>query len=508
MTRDHLTIVTNGEVYNFLDIRKQLEQEGIEFRSQTDTEVILRAYQKWGINVLHQFNGMFAIAIWDDKEKTLILARDRIGIKPLYYYKDNRILLFGSEVQALMHSKCIPAGINWEVVYHQVLVNSYYHHDHNRALVKDVFLLPPGHFMRVKPNGQVKIMKYWGLPESKVEKPPSQAKLVQELRELLEDSIKFRLVSDVPVAAFLSGGVDSSVINVLASRLVKNYKLTAVTVTYEGGGKDIYSGQEDQDLEYSRIVAKTLKDKIDHKVIEVKPADISLESIDEVIDLASFSDEYRYLTVLGNYRTVKELGFKVILNGQGADEIMGGYISINFVIKTMLDVQQPDMALIKHSFPYMSIPDPNTLNEKALKQVGKIYDNLDKYFQGYPGDLLEKMHRYLVNTGLQKILKFEDFLSMHSSVECRVPFLDHRIIEWAFKIPFQEHIRVRDRMGKILLRRAAKDLLTKEVLERPKQVFPDANQQRLERVLRKIFKNHHSEIIKSEIIRRLYKKNF
>jgi asparagine synthase (glutamine-hydrolysing) len=509
MTRDHLTIVTNGEVYNFAHIRSILEQDGITFSSQTDTEVILRAYQKWGADALHKFNGMFAIAIWDDKKKTLFLARDRIGIKPLYYFKDDNVFLFGSEVQALMHSGCIPPEINWQVVYHQILINTYYHHDHNRTPVKNVHSLPPGHFMIVQPDGKIKVEKYWGLPEEKIRHDASPEELARELRELLEDSIRLRLVSDVPVAAFLSGGMDSSVINVLASRLVKDYKLTAITVSYEGGGKDFYTETEDQDLEYSRIVAGigALKDKIDHKIITIKPADITLDSIDAIIDLASFSDDDRLLTILGNYRVVREQGFKVVLNGQGADEIMGGYVSLKFFMKIMFDVRQPHLEIKKESLPYLSIPGQNTLNQEVLRHREEIYDNLHQHIHHYPGDLLEKVHRFFMYTGLQKILKLEDFLSMSSSVECRVPFLDHRIIEWAFKVPFDKHIRVEDRMGKMLLRQAAADLLPKKIIDRPKQTFPGPDQQRIESTLLKLYQDHHKEITHSEIIQGLYKKD-
>ncbi len=507
MTRDHLTIILNGEIYNFKEIKKQLKED-FEFTSGTDTEVVLRSYQKWGIDALHKFNGMFAFAIWDDKKKTLFIARDRIGIKPLYYYKDDKIFLFGSEVQSLMHSGYIPANINWEAVYREILVNAFCQIDLSQTLVKDINSLPHGHFMMVRPNGQAKIEKYWDLPEEKIEHKVSHAKLARELRVLLEDSIKLRLVSDVPVAAFLSGGMDSSVINVLASRLVKGYKLTAITVSYEGGGKDIYTELEDRDLEYSLIVAETLKNKIDHKVINVKPSEISIKSIDAVIDLASFSDDDRFLTVLGNYRTVKKRGFKVVLNGEGPDEIMGGYVFINFFKKTMLDIQQPNVSLVKDSFPFMSIPDKKTLNRELLGHVEEIYEDLHKHFFHYPGDLLEKAHRFLAKTELQKVLKFEDFLSMYSSVECRVPFLDHRIIEWAFKIPFQEHIRVEDKLGKILLREASKDFLPKKVIKRPKQPFPSADQNRTKKILFKIYQHHHSEIIQSEIILRVYKKDF
>ncbi|MCK4662978.1 MAG: asparagine synthase (glutamine-hydrolyzing) [Bacteroidales bacterium] len=509
MTREHLTIVSNGEVYNFAEIKNILVKDGIRFTSETDTEVILRAYQKWGIEALHKFNGMFAFAIWDDKKKTLLLARDRIGIKPYYYFNDNKILIFGSEIQALMHSGYIPAEINWEAVYNQIFLSSFFEYNLTRTLVKNVFSLPPGHYMTVNPAGQTKLERYWDLPEAKFKHNKSQQELAEELVELLQNSIKYRLVSDVEVAAFLSGGMDSSIINVLAAKELKDYKLTSITVSYEGGGKDPFSDSEDKDLEYSRVIAKILKNKANHKIINIKPSEVTLELIDDIIDLASFSDDDRLLTILENYKTVKEQNFKVVLNGQGADEIMGGYIALKrFFVDGILDVQKPDIDLIKNLFSSRLIPDKSTLNKQIFKYEKGIYDNIYCYYHQLSGDLLEKSHRFLTKTLLQRILKFEDILSMKSSVECRLPFLDHRIIEWSFNIPFQKHIRVEDRMGKILLRKAAKDFLPKNLINRPKQAFPRADNQIAKNVLLKIYQENYHKIINTEIIQRIYKKEF
>lgn len=508
MTRDHLTIVSNGEVYNFEDIRSELEQHGFTFTSHTDTEVILRAYQKWGADALHKFNGMFAFAIWDDRKKSLFLARDRIGIKPLYYYFDKNVFLFGSEVQALLRSGVIPAEINWEMVQREILINAFYQYDFNQTLVKGIFSLPFGHFMEVTQSGRVLFKKYWDLPETKREDAVNTRQLAGELRELMEDSIRLRLVSDVPVAAFLSGGMDSSVINLLASRLVKDYKLTAITIAYEGGGKDMYAGVEDRDLEYSSIISDHLKAAVEHRVIHIKPADLSIDAIDAVIDLASFSDDARYPTVAGNYRTVREQGFKVVLNGQGADEIMAGYVGLKFIINTILDVKNPGADQIRNASQYMPFPDLSTLSDELTVQGTGEYERLERYFNEFPGDMPEKAHRYMVNTELQKILKLEDFLSMRSSVECRLPFLDHRIIEWAFSMPFHLHYHEPDRCGKILLKDAFKDVLPPEILNRPKQTFPSPNQERTGKVLQELYRRFRGEIIEDDMIKRIYKKDF
>lgn len=508
MTRDHLTIVLNGEIYNFKDIRNVLEQEGFVFTSGTDTEVVLRAYQKWGKEALHKFNGMFAFAVWDRREKTLFIARDRLGIKPLYYYRDTDIFLFGSEVRALMCSRYIPPEINWECVNGMILASSAYYHELQQTLVKDVFALPPGHCMTVTPGGRFHVEKYWEIPEYKVKHDLPPGDLAHELRELMEDSIRLRLVSDVPVAAFLSGGMDSSVICALACRLLKDYKLTAITVSYEGGGKDLYTGKDDMDLEYSRKAAELLKDKIIHKIVNVKASDITLEAVDAVVDLSAFTEDVRFLTIHRNYREVKARDFKVVLNGEGADEIMGGYVGVNYVIKSFCDVQRLGEDLLRGAFPYLTAVRRDVLSEEMLGHVAGVYEKLHRVFHGYPGDIVEKAHRFFVYSVLQRILKLEDFYSMDSSIECRVPFLDHRLVEWVFRVPFIAHIRVEDRMGKMLLRQAFRSLLSDDIVDRPKQPFPSPDMKRTEKVLRGIYREHREAIVRCDVVRRVYREEF
>lgn len=566
MTRDHLTIVSNGEIYNFAEIREKLKKIGYTFTSHTDTEVVLRAYQEWGARALQEFNGMFAIAIWNDRTRELFLARDRIGIKPLYYYDDGKILLFGSEVEALIHSRYIPVEINWNCLYGQVLVNTLYQTDQVNTLVENVKALLPGHYMVFKPKSKPYIKKYWDLPPYSSDRSwlkVNARKATRELKNLLEESVKLRLVSDVPVAAFLSGGMDSTLINVLASRLVKEKELTAITVCYEGGGKDIYTNSEDQDLKYSRWVAKKLGEKIEHKEISVKSAEISTGIIDRITDLASLSDDSRLLTIYGNYRTVKESGFKVVLNGQGADEIMGGYVYTDFFKKIFFDhLAQDAKVRLKDSFPFLAIPNQQTMDENVLAMSEGIYENLHENFLEPRGGSMDNGHRFLMKTELQRILKFEDFLSMKSSVECRLPFLDHRLIEWSFKNNYLNHIEPRvitvelmnwvlsklrgrarnaddwanlrnwilwlskknvfwlykfflglvinlSAIGKPLLRRVVVNVsprFKEDVIIRPKQAFPSADQERTRLTLNKIFQNRYQEIINSETIRRIYKK--
>lgn len=504
MERENLSISYNGEVYNYLDIRKELEASGVNFSSQTDTEVILRAYQRWGPEALKKFNGMFAFSIWDDVKKELFLARDRMGIKPLYYYKSDKNFLFGSEIQALLKSNKIEPIIDWDSAFRQTLTMSHFQSG-EKTLVKDVYSLPAGHFMTVRPDGKSNITKYWDLPETKF-KNISEKEIIEELMELLNDSIRLRLISDVPVSAFLSGGMDSSVINSIASSLTKEYKLQSFFLKFEGINIDPNTQMVNLDEKYSNIMAETLKDLIEFNVINVKSSNVTPENIDMTIDLASFSDEMRLPAVLQNYQTINERGLKVVLNGQGADEIMGGYVAFSHMYDTLFNFKHSENDLLRF-YPATLMPDKNILSKEILNKSQGIINDLYKYYQEFSGNTMEKSHRFLVKTLLQRILRFEDFLSMKFGVETRLPFLDYRIVEWAFKTSFKKHIRERDKMGKMLMRKVTKNILPKEITERPKQAFP-IEQNKMKKTLMGVYQEHRSEITKSEIAQRIFNEEF
>ncbi len=505
MERENLAISYNGEVYNYDDIKKELEADGIIFSSKTDTEVVLRAYQKWGPDALKKFNGMFAISIWDDSKKELFLARDRMGIKPMYYYKGNKNFLFGSEVQALMKSGEIPAEADWDSAFQQTITSSFFQ-DKNKTLVKDVYSLPAGHFMIVKPNGESRVTKYWDLPETKFG-DVSEEDIIEELKDLLDDSIRLRLVGDVPVGAFLSGGMDSSTINTIAASLVKEYKLQSYFLKFEGINIDPNTQLVNLDEKYSKIIAETLKDLIDFNIVKVKTSEMTTKNIDMTIDLASFSDDMRLPAILQNYQTINEQGLRAVLNGQGADEIMGGYVAFSQMYDNLFNLKHPENDLLNKFYPANFMPDKNILSKEILGKSQEIVRNLYKYYQEFSGDKIEKGSRFFAKTLLQRILGFEDFLSMKFGVEARLPFLDYRIVEWAFKTSFEKHVRKEDKMGKMLLRKATKNILPAEIIERPKQAFP-LEKNKLKKSLTSIYMENKGQITKSEIVQRIFKEEF
>jgi asparagine synthase (glutamine-hydrolysing) len=503
MTRDHLTITLNGEIYNFQDIRKILQSDGFSFTSETDTEVVLRSYQKWGAEALHHFNGMFAFAIWDNKKKQFFIARDRLGIKPFYFYSDKHIFIFASEIEPLLLSGYIKPEVNLNAFEQQLFATSFFETDFSRTLIENIKSLPPGYYMNVDFNGSIHLTKYWDLPEQKFSDEIDDAQLQDELEVLFYDSIKLRMISDVPVSAFLSGGLDSSLINYFASGQTSE-KLTSITISYADGGSDPFSDSEDLDLKYSKDFITQFNENIDHKLVSLSTSDISVESIDEIIDLSSISDDDRLLSIIKNYESVKKSGFKVVLNGQGADEIMGGYIGLSFFYSNIFDARYPEKEIINNMFPALTIPGKNILNSSSYKCCKKIYENVFEYYNTFSGTPAEKIHRFFTKTELHRILKFEDFLSMRHSVECRLPFLDYRIVEFAFKVPFKMHFLPELRSGKKMFRDIALKYLPESIATRPKQAFPVSRSQKKYQQLSKVFNDNKMEIINSDLIKKYF----
>jgi asparagine synthase (glutamine-hydrolysing) len=494
LTRDTLHITYNGELYNFRELREQLEQSGVRFESSGDTEVVLRCYQRWGPACLGHFNGIFAFAIWDSARKILFLARDRLGVKPLYYATGQHALCFASEVQALLQNPCVPDDIDWETVHAWASLGPLAPAGSRTALA-NVQPLAAAHYLIALPDGRVTRHRYWRLPERQGQANVAAARLTTELSELLESSVDLQLTSDVPVAAFLSGGIDSSLLCALACRRTA-YPLPALTLN---NSSNAASDSERQDLDYSRLVAAHLQARVEHVLVDSAHAELTPASIDEVIDLATFPFDARMLSLLRNYRAVASRGLRVVLNGQGADELLGGYAGgqVPFLLSFLAD----PVAVARRSF----LAHIDAYTKEHVKERQGHVDAVFQFARAQPGDPLEQVHRWLVHGLLCEVLRFEDYLSMRASVECRVPFLDHRIVEWAFSLPFAQHFSGDLRTGKILLRQAAAPFLPDAVVRRPKQPFPAPEMSRLRNALETIIVMHEAEISSSPIVATLFR---
>lgn len=514
MEREHLTIITNGEVYNYKEIKKELKE--YQFTTNTDTEVILRCYQKYGSKCLEYFNGMFAIAIWDKNTQELFIARDRMGKKPLYYYRNDKILIFASEVNTILQSGIVPKHVNMDYMTNIILLSSLFHLNNNTA-IKSINSLPMGHYAKIKLNGSIDIKKYWDLPTTKYPLN-DERELIDKLDELLNKSIRLRLISDTPVSAFLSGGIDSSLINIIACKQLDR-KLLSLTTNYKqknnrGISKNnfYYNPEKKDDLHYSKMLAQSLKKYINHKIVYYTPSGVTTDEIDNMVDLSSIADDIRFLAVNNNYSFVKKNRYKVVLNGQGPDEIMAGYIGLPNFYEKIFDAQKPDSTPLLTSLPSFGLIDLKNLNKDIFTKRNEIYAEAVSFYNQLPGNSIEKVHRFLIYTQLKRILQFEDFYSMKNSIECRLPFLDHNIVEFSFMVDYNNHITAKDRIGKVLLRKLATRYLPQTLCERGKQPFPYLPDNLIYDSLLKIFKDNNHEILNCDILKALinmdnYKKN-
>ncbi|MFD7866027.1 asparagine synthase (glutamine-hydrolyzing) [Streptomyces sp. NPDC059783] len=496
MTRDHLTIVYNGETYNAPALRAELSAH-FTFTSRTDTEVVLRAWQYWGANAVERLEGMFAFALWDARTRQLSLVRDRIGIKPLYYHRGPDFLVFASEIEALLASGHVPRRPDHETLARQLLCSSTLQIDQSATPVEQVRALAPATTLTLSPGGQQDERTYWRLPDTPTEhRPVSAAEAARELAGILGDSVDSMLMGDVPVAAFLSGGLDSSAISALACR---TRLLPCVTTAY--GDPTGPSEEGNEDLSYSRAVARHLADRVHHHV-SVQPHVLRLEDLDAVCDLAAVGDDPRHVAILGNYRAVRDLGLRVVLNGQGADEIMGGYIARPDFVRHILDVRSPDPSTVRSLPASRQVPG---LSPHLLSLQPQVHADVLSYYRDVlTGPPLERVHRLLVHTQLTRVVQFEDFLAMRMSVEARFPFLDHRLVAWAFQQPFDTHVNAPARHGKVLLTAATRGTLPTELLDRPKAVFPFPDMRTVQASLAAMVTEHRAELHNDPLVSSLF----
>lgn len=487
-------IVYNGELYNFRELRDQLSGMGFSFRTRSDTEVVLHAYERWGPGCLTRFNGMFGLAIWDATDRTLFLARDRIGEKPLYYYVDDDRLVFASEIKAIVQDPTIRreidqrALVNYLTFGHSVAPETMY-----RGIVK----LLPGHHLVVR-GGDVRTASYWdvdGDAEVRIEDPTSEEACARQVRELLDDSVRRRLIADVPVGAFLSGGVDSSAIVALAAR-----HATGPVKTFSVG---FTTGGAYNELPDARLVAARLG--TEHHELEVGHTDLVdlLQKLVYHYD-EPFADPAAFPLYLLSAFAREHV--KVALTGDGGDELFGGYrryatdqlaryaapVLANGWAGSAAD-RLPRLRRVKRALDTLPIRDPAeryaawlvlfSADQRAsllapdvraavgaydpTAGYGPLYAHLDG---GTASDHLNRLMYVDVKTWLADgYMEKTDKASMAAGLEARLPLLDHRLVELAFQIPSRQ--KIRGWSTKRILKRAVRDLVPAEVLQRRKHGF-------------------------------------
>lgn len=471
----------NGEIYNFKELRSVLEAKGHRFQSNTDTEVLVHGYEEWGTDVLTKVNGQFAFCIFDKNKCRFFLGRDRLGIKPLYYYSDKGQFIFGSELKIFLRSG-IDKKIDSEVLDHYMIFGNV---PSVKSILKEVQKLPPGHYLvySLKEKKCLQSCAYWELSFSdNINDDPEEIAI--RLREKIKKSVKRRLIADVPLGAFLSGGVDSSIIVAVMSRYVSELKTFSIRFDYP----------DFNESQYAKLISKKFNTRhfeIDFNAEDVRNLIPKLAyHYDEPFGDSSMIPTYLVCSVAKEHVTVS-------LSGTGGDELFGGYPRysefnmlrrINHfpgLLKHMLDYsinaaniflrkdklsklqsflcnKEPDYIIYLKLLSYMfRDKSESRYNLDSLSYLGDHF----RYGNNLTNLLNSDLKEYLPNCLLTK----EDRASMAVSLEVRVPFLDHELVEFANQIP--SDLKIRRGKKKYILKKAYEDILPEEILYRRKQGF-------------------------------------
>lgn len=480
MIYNHLVLIFNGEIYNYIELREELQKKGYRFKTKSDSEVILAAYSEWGSSCISRFVGMWAFVIWNTKDKTLFGSRDRFGIKPFYYIHQGTNLYFASEVKALKHSRFFSNELHEEQVFRGLQLGWAVHPED--TYFKQVKSLPPAAAFEFN-NGDLTINNYWSLPEAGeqgISTPEKQA----QFKALFTQSISQHMRSDVEVGACLSGGLDSSsIVSAVASQFPEN-KIKTFTIYYEGS------------------------DAVDERpwAVHVLKAYPNIQSFtfspspDELVDDFENFVSHQDFPVAGSspfsqyflMKLAAREGVKVIIDGQGADEYLGGYKhavyrqfasyihamklckahrqfsrfghqhqlsskeKVAYYLKSWISVFQNESQLFKKEYLY---------HHPFLARQNRSTDHLS---YPIPAHRPDRFHHYLAHmtflSSLPTLLYYEDRNSMAFSLESRVPFLDHRLVEFAFKTGMAD--KINDGRGKLILRGSLRGITPDAILDR------------------------------------------
>lgn len=467
MSFGRYTIVYNGELYNTDELRRELAGD-FGFTTHSDTEVVLKSYIKWGSTCVDRFNGIFALAVWDEEEQRLFLARDRIGVKPLFYYDTGKRLIFASELPSLLEHPLVPHEIDAEGAAELLLMAP--GRTMGCGVIRGVKEVKPGWCGYYTAEG-TKLWEYWRLRAYELHE--SFEDTAEHVRELVLDSVRRQLVSDVPVCTFLSGGLDSSLISSVAAAELKKQgrQLTTLSVDYRNNEKYFRSShfQPDSDPEYIACMAEYLG--TDHHNIVLDTADLA-KALDDAVEargLPGMADVDSSMLLF--CREIKKYG-TVALSGECADEIFGGYPWYRDE-----DIRMTDGFPWAQSTAYRSrfLCDRYAREIDAGDYVYSAYRRTADYAMKLPDDSpleyrMREMTQLNFHWFMQTLLDRKDRMSMYSGLEVRVPFCDYRIAEYMYNVPWE----YKDYKGreKGLLREAMKDWLPEKVLWRKKSPYP------------------------------------
>lgn len=471
----NLTITYNGEVFNYIEVREELKLKGYTFISGSDTEVILAAYQEWGTECVHHFNGMWAFAIHDLGKNIVFISRDRFGVKPLHYFENNEAFLFGSEIRQIL-TQVAERTVNRQILFDYLYLG--YHHHTNKTFFNNIFCLDPGHNIVFDLTKGTHTISRWYTFGAKSEfENLSFDDAAKAFESTIDRAIHLRLRSDVTVGTCLSGGMDSSYIASVASKeynAKSGEKFKAITA------KSVET--ETDESNFAEMVVKN--SDLDWKITKPE-TDEFFKVVEDVIETQE--EPFGSPSIIMQYfvmRKAKEEGCIVLLDGQGGDEALLGYDryyaaylnqqkGIVNKIKSYFNISKNSKLSIKELFLYVIYF--NNAKVRAIRQLRRnnfiksefasyLNENLLKEISNAGKNIRDLQHLEITKVQLQKLLKYEDRNSMRFSIETRVPFVDFNVVELAFSLPFS--YKMRDGWSKYILRKSAEKKLPREIVWR------------------------------------------
>jgi asparagine synthase (glutamine-hydrolysing) len=497
---DTIWVTFNGEIYNHASIRPALERAGHRYKTRSDTETIVHAYEEWGDDCVHRFRGMFAFAIWDQRRRRLLLVRDRLGVKPVYWSLVPAAevwgprLLFASDIKAILESGLVLAHAN-DSVLAEVLATRYT--SGQDTLFKGIYKLLPGHQL-VFENGRIATRQYWDVPTDGPDPEfdrASDAELIDRFRSLLQESVRLRLMADVPLGMFLSGGIDSSAVAAVMSREIDR-PIETFSVAFDD--------RAFSELEYARQVARAVGANGHEIVISDTDFFGALPRLvwheDEPIAHPS-SVPLHFVSALARQHV------KVVLTGEGSDELLAGYGKYTrallnwkaggiyertvpaalratvasavvprlparvrrYATRSFLAMRREPASMFLDNFAGVPIAQQRQLLRTTVSAAAAYAPSLE-YFNGAGGGLLGRVLYTDIKTYLVELLMKQDQMSMSTSIESRVPFLDHELVEFAARLP--DRLRLSGFTTKRILRESVRGLLPESILTRKKMGFP------------------------------------
>ena len=499
--QETITIVFNGEIYNYRGLRKELQEKGYYFKSKSDTEVLIHLYVELGHEMLDKLNGIFAFAIWDHSKEELFIARDGLGVKPLYYVQNNNGFLFASELKAILKNPGIDKSLNHHAIHYYL---SYLWCPAPHTMLKSIFKLEPGYALVIR-NG--KIQKKWcfyDLPYGQQVFDSSENEITKNLAKEIKEAVHRQMVSDVPVGAFLSGGLDSSAVVAFARQMNPDQKLDCFTISFENSTGKFEGFTED--LPYAQKVAKYLG--LNLHTVTVGPEMVS--RIEEIIySLDEPQADPAPLNALFICELAREHGIKVLLSGAGGDDVFSGYRRHYALICEKYWSWLPKIGLTALRTFSNKLPQNNSIGRRLGKAFRYADCSVEERLISYFLWIDENVQRCLYSDDLRKVLadtdavdplrqtlsripeeknplnrmlyleakhfladhnlNYTDKMGMAAGVEVRVPLIDKKLIEFATRIP--PHLKQKGRIGKYIFKKAMEPYLPKDVIYRPKSGF-------------------------------------